>query len=74
MTDEEIEQMQEEIDSEPPPIPTGPDGQPIEQDQEQVSEEDYPPQDNVSDRDMTESETPELDKMVERFSTGINKR
>lgn len=74
MTDEEIEQMQEEIDSEPPPIPTGPDGQPIEQDQEQVSEEDYPPQDNVSDRDMSESETPELDKMVERFSTSINKR
>ena len=76
MTDEQIEDMQKQMDSEPPPVPMGPDGQPMQQDQEQeeVSEEDYPPVDNVTEEGQTETETPELDRMVQKFSTGINKR
>jgi hypothetical protein len=74
MNDEEIEKMDKEIESEPAPVPMGPDGQPIQQDEEQVSEEDYPPQDNVSEKGMNETETPELDRMVEKLSNGINKR
>lgn len=68
MTDEEIEKMQAEIDSEPPPIQEGMEGQ-----QEQPTEEEYPPVDNVSEKGSNESETPELDRLVDRYSRVINK-
>jgi len=74
LTDEEIEEMQKQIDAEPQPEQTGPDGQPLgqEQDQQQATPEQYPPVDNVSDKGSNESETPELDKQVEKFSKVIN--
>jgi hypothetical protein len=75
LTDEQIEEMQKQIDSEPPPVPVGPDGQPLDQGQEEEPEatpEDYPPEDNVSERDSNESSTPELDKQVQKFSKVIN--
>ena len=74
LTDEEIGEMQKQIDAEPQPEQTGPDGQPLgqEQDQQQATPEQYPPVDNVSDKGSNESETPELDKQVEKFSKVIN--
>ena len=75
LTDEQIEEMQKQIDSEPPPVPVGPDGPPLDQGQEEEPEatpEDYPPEDNVSERDSNESSTPELDKQVQKFSKVIN--
>ena len=75
LTDEQIEEMQKQIDSEPPPVPVGPDGQPLDQGQEEEPEatpEDYPPEDNVSERESNESSTPELDKQVQKFSKVIN--
>ena len=75
LTDEQIEEMQKQIDSEPPPVPVGPDGQPLDQGEEEQPEatpEDYPPEDNVSERDSNESSTPELDKQVQKFSKVIN--
>ena len=75
LTDEEIEEMQKQIDDEPPPVQMGPDGQSLDQgqdQQEQATPEQYPPVDNVSDKGSNESETPELDKQVEKFSKVIN--
>jgi len=74
LTDEEIEEMQKQIDAEPPPVPVGPDGQPLDQgqDQEQATPEQYPPVDNTADKGSNESETPELDKQVEKYSKVIN--
>jgi hypothetical protein len=54
----------------------GPDGKPLppdgQQQDEQVTAEQFPPEDNVSDRGSSESETPELDSVVKRFSRVIN--
>lgn len=72
LTDEEIKEMQKQIDSEPEPTPTGPDGQPMQEQPEQPTAEQFPPEDNVSDRGSSESETPELDSVVKRFSRVIN--
>lgn len=73
LTDEEIEQMQKEIDEEPEPIPEG--GAPDAQGQlEQPTAEQFPPEDNSIERTGTESETPELDAAVEKFSGIINKK
>ena len=74
LTDEEIEEMQKQIDAEPQPEQTGLNGQPLDQgqDQQQATPEQYAPVDNVSDKGSNESETPELDKQVEKFSKVIN--
>jgi len=69
MTDEEIEKMQEEIESEPPPVAEGQEEQP-----EQPSAEEFHPQDNTFEKDGSESETPELDRLVDRYSRVINKQ
>ena len=74
-TDDDIKEMQKQIDAEPEPQQLGPDGQPIPQDQEQQPQLDtanYPPEDNVSDRNSNESDTPELDASVSRFGKLIN--
>jgi hypothetical protein len=79
-TDDEIEEMQKQIDSEPEPAALGPDGKPLPPDQGQEQQpaeatpEQYPPEDNVSDRESEESPTPELDNVVKRFSRVINKK
>jgi len=48
--------------------------QPLDQgqDQEQATPEQYPPVDNTADKGSNESETPELDRQVEKFSKVIN--
>ena len=75
LTDDQIEEMQKQIDSEPQPVAVGPDGQPLDQGEEEQPEatpEDYSPEDNVSEKDSNESSTPELDKQVQKFSKVIN--
>ena len=77
LDDEEIEEMEKEIESEPEPQPLGPDGQPLSPDAQQTPEvtaEEAPPVDNVSERGSVESDTPELDNVVKRFSRVLNKR
>ncbi len=76
LTDEEIKEMQKQIDSEPEAQALGPDGKPLppdgQQPEEQVSAEQFSPEDNVTERGSSESETPELDNVVKRFSRVIN--
>ena len=76
LTDEEIKDMDKQIESEPEPPQLGPNGQPIQQDQEQdqATPEQYPPEDNVVEKGSEESDTPELDSVVKRFSRVINNR
>ena len=75
-TEEEIKEIDKQIESEPEPQALGPDGKPLppdgQQQDEQVTAEQFPPEDNVSDRGSSESETPELDSVVKRFSRVIN--
>ena len=76
LTDDEVEEMQKQIDSEPEPQPLGPDGQPIQQDmqqQDQATPEQFPPEDNVTETGSAESPTPELDSVVKRFGRVINR-
>ena len=74
MTEEEIDEMEKQIEEEGPRDPIDAQGNPIQQPEEQVSAEQYPPEDNVSEGGGSESMTPELDAMVQKFSTGINKK
>jgi len=71
MTDEDIEQMEKQIEEEGPRTPVDAQGNAI---QPEVSEEQYPPEDNVTEAGASESLTPELDAMVEKFSSGINRK
>ena len=76
LTDDEVEEMQKQIDSEPAPPEPGQDGQPMQQDmqqQDQATPEQFPPEDNVTDTGSTESPTPELDSVVKRFGRVINR-
>jgi hypothetical protein len=50
-------------------------GGPIQQGEEpQVSEEQYPPEDNTADEGSAESMTPQLDAEVEKYSALLNRR
>ena len=76
MTDDEVEEMQKQIDSEPEPTPLGPDGRPLPPDaqaQDQATPEQFPPEDNVTETGSTESPTAELDSVVKRFGRVINR-
>ena len=76
LTDDEVEEMQKQIDSEPEKQQLGPDGQPMQQDmqqQDQVTPEQFPPEDNVTENGSEESSTPELDSVVKRFGRVINR-
>jgi hypothetical protein len=73
LTDEEIADMQKEIDEEPEnPALAGTAG--AEGQIEQPTAEQFPPEDNTSERTGTETETPELDAAVEKFSGIINRK
>jgi hypothetical protein len=72
MSDEDIEEMSKQIEKEPEPVPMGPNGQPVQEEPQQPTAEQFPPEDNVSDRGSSETETPELDNIVKRFSRVIN--
>jgi hypothetical protein len=71
LTDDDIKEMQKQIDSEPAPQPMDASGQPIEQPQE---EQEVEPVDNTTEKESEESDTPELDSVVKRFSRVINTR
>ena len=76
LTDDQMEEMQKQIDSEPEPQPLGPDGRPMQQDmqqQDQATPEQFPPEDNVTENGSAESPTPELDSVVKRFGRVINR-
>ena len=76
LTDDEVEEMQKQIDSEPAPQQLGPDGQPMQQDmqqQDQATPEQFPPEDNVTETGSEESSTAELDSVVKRFGRVINR-
>ena len=72
MSDEDIEEMNKQIEKEPEPVSMGPNGQPVQEEPQQPTAEQFPPEDNVSDRGSAETETPELDSVVKRFSRVIN--
>ena len=72
LTDDELEEMKKQIDSEPAPVQVGPDGNPMEQ--EQATPEEFPPEDNVTEKDTAESETPDLDNVVQKFSRKLINR
>jgi hypothetical protein len=72
MSDEDIEEMNKQIEKEPEPVSMGPNGQPVQEEPQQPTAEQFPPEDNVSDRGSSETETPELDSIVKRFSRVIN--
>jgi hypothetical protein len=74
MTEEEIGEMEKQIEEEGPRDPVDAQGNPIQQPEEQVSAEQYPPEDNVSESGGSESLTPELDAAVEKYSGNINKK
>jgi hypothetical protein len=76
LTDDEVEEMQKQIDSEPEKQQLGPDGQPMQQDMQQPDQatpEQFPPEDNVTETGSEESSTPELDSVVKRFGRVINR-
>jgi hypothetical protein len=68
MNDEDIEQMENEIKQED----NNGTGGPTMQGGEQVSPDQYPPEDNTSERGSEDSKTPQLDADVEKYSN-INK-
>ena len=74
LTDDELEEMKKQIESEPGPVQVGPDGNPMEQEQEQDTQEELPPEDNVTEKDTAESETPDLDNVVQKFSRKLINR
>lgn len=70
LTDEEIEKMDQEIESEPPPMTEGDQNPDMQQGQDMQDQE---PVDNTYERGDVESDTPQLDADVERISKYINK-
>jgi hypothetical protein len=74
MSDEEIEKMEKEIEEEGPRDPVDAQGNPIQQEQPEVSAEQFPPEDNTQEAGGSESLTPELDAAVEKYSGNINKK
>jgi hypothetical protein len=72
MTEQDIEEMQDEMDKEQdlgigqPPQPPG--------SEPQVTSEQYPPEDNTVEDGTTESKTPQLDDEVERYASLLNRR
>jgi len=77
-TDEEVEEMDEEMKDEEnkgiggPTVPADAQGQ--GQQEPEATPEQYPAEDNTQEADSTESLTPMLDKQVEKYSSGLNKR
>ena len=72
-TDEDVEAMEKEMAKESEQGV----GQPLQQpgmEQEQVSAEEYPPEDNTQENGASESMTPMLDAEVEKYSSLLNRR
>lgn len=74
LTDEDIEQMQNEIDEEKDTLPADQQGPVMGQEDQQLAAAQNPPVDNTFENDeQQESLTPQLDADVERYSSKINK-
>ena len=72
MTDDEIEEMQEQIDAE---NEQGLNDPPMDEQQEPpASPDEYPPVDNTIDDRNSESPTPELDAQTDRYTSILNRR
>ena len=72
MTDEEIEEMQEQINAE---NEQGLNDPPMDEQQEPpASPDEYPPVDNTVDDRNSESLTPELDAQTDKFTPILNRR
>ena len=72
-TDEDVEAMEKQMAEESEQGV----GQPLQQpgmEQEQVSAEEYPPEDNTQENGASESMTPMLDAEVEKYSSLLNRR
>ena len=72
-TDEDVEEMEKQMAEESEQGV----GQPSQQpgmEQEQVSAEEYPPEDNTQENGASESMTPMLDAEVEKYSSLLNRR
>jgi hypothetical protein len=71
-TDEDIQNMDKQMKKEAdagvgqPVMPQG--------EQPEISEDQYPPEDNTVEKGDTESETPQLDQDVDKFSSKLNRR
>jgi hypothetical protein len=51
----------------------GPNGQPVQEEPQQPTAEQFPPEDNVTETGSEESSTAELDSVVKRFGRVINR-
>jgi hypothetical protein len=72
MSDEQIEEMEKEIEEEQQQGISGP---AMQQGQEPpASPDEYPPVDNTADDESTESDTPNLDRQTERYSSILNRQ
>ena len=71
MTEQDIEEMQEEMEKEQE---MGVGQPPQDGQQEQVDPNQYPPEDNTTENGTTESKTPQLDDEVERYASLLNRR
>jgi hypothetical protein len=75
MSDEDISRIDKQIKKESelgvggPTMPP----QPEQPQQEQVDPEQYPPEDNTVDDKSQESDTPDLDAEVEKYTSLLNK-
>ena len=78
MTNEEMEEMEKQIESEQDQGVTSVSQDQMNmqnsQNQEQVSQDQYPPEDNTQEQGSTESKTPMLDAEVIKYSSLLNRR
>ena len=73
LTDDDIKEMQKQMDSEPQPEQVDANGMPVAQEGAEQQQESQPI-DNTYEKESVESDTPELDSVVRRFSRVINTR
>jgi hypothetical protein len=73
MSDETIDEMNKQIAEEEKDGTGGP-TMPIPGQEQQATNEDYPPEDNTIDDKSAESKTPTLDAEVDKFSSRLNRK
>lgn len=73
LTDDDIKEMQKQMDSDPQPEQVDANGMPVAQEGAEQQQESQPI-DNTYEKESVESDTPELDSVVRRFSRVINTR
>ena len=73
-TDDDIKTIDQQIKQEADNGTGGPTMPPEAQAQQQAMQQQYPPEDNTQENDMSESQTPMLDSEVEKYSALLNRR